>query len=208
MLPEAETPPLAPRVAGGWALFRLHPFRLTVACTAMIQGSHAAYYGFAAIAWRSQGIGDGVIGLLFAEGIIAEIALFLRGRRLVEWMGPAGLTACAASAGVVRWGAMAFAPPLPVLAVLQLLHAATFAMQHLAAMMVLSRSIPPERSATAQALHSALGQGVPNGLMMLMSGFLFARFGDRTFMVMAVSAAAALFLVAPLRRLGRSGAEH
>jgi len=203
LLPDADTPPAAPRVLGGWALFRLPPFRLTVACTALIQGSHAAYYGFAAIYWRAQGIGDDVIGLLFAEAIVAEILLFLRGRRLVEWLGPAGLTACAASAGVVRWTAMAFAPPLPVLAALQLLHAASFAMQHLAAMMVLSRSIPPERSATAQALHSALGQGVPNGLMMLLTGFLYARFGGHAFLAMAVCSGLALGLVRPLSRIAR-----
>ena len=203
LLPEAATPPAAPRVLGGWALFRLQPFRLTVACTALIQGSHAAYYGFAALFWRSQGISDGMIGLLFAEGIIAEIALFLRGRRLVERLGPAGLTACAASAAVLRWSVTAFAPPLPVLAAVQLLHAATFAMQHLAAMMVLSRTVPPERSATAQALHSALGQGVPGGLMMLLTGFLYARFGGHAFLAMAFVAALALGLVAPLRRVAR-----
>jgi MFS transporter, PPP family, 3-phenylpropionic acid transporter len=204
LLPDAATPPAAPRVTGGWQLFRLQPFRLTVACTALIQGSHAAYYGFAAIYWRSLGIGDGVIGLLFAEAIIAEILLFLRGRRLVERLGPAGLTTCAASAAVVRWTAMAFAPSLPMLAVLQLLHAATFAMQHLAAMIVLSRSMPPERSATAQALHSALGQGVPSGVMMLLTGLLYARFGGHAFLAMAVCASLALFLVGPLRRLTRS----
>jgi PPP family 3-phenylpropionic acid transporter len=201
LLPEAATPPAAPHVRGGWALFHLRPFRLTVACTALIQGSHAAYYGFAALSWRAQGIGDGVIGLLFAEAIIAEIALFLRGRRLIEWLGPSGLTACAASAAVVRWTAMAFAPPLPVLAGLQLLHAASFAMQHLAAMIVLSRAVPPERAATAQALHSALGQGVPSGVMMLLTGFLYARFGAHAFLAMAVCSGLALFLVAPLRRL-------
>jgi PPP family 3-phenylpropionic acid transporter len=203
LLPEAATPPAAPHVLGGWGLFRLPAFRLTVACTALIQGSHAAYYGFAAIYWRSQGIGDDVIGLLFAEGIIAEVLLFLRGRRLVAFLGPSGLTACAASAAVVRWTVTAFAPPLPVLAVVQLLHAATFAMQHLAAMMLLSRTIPPERSATAQALHSALGQGVPNGVMMLVTGVLYARFGGKAFLAMAVMAGLALGLVVPLRRLSR-----
>jgi PPP family 3-phenylpropionic acid transporter len=203
LLPEAATPPVAPRLFGAWELFRLQPFRLTVAATALIQGSHAAYYGFAALFWRRQGIGDDVIGLLFAEGIIAEIALFLRGRRLVERLGPAGLTACAAGAAVVRWTGTALAPPLPVLALLQLLHAATFAMQHLAAMMLLSRSIPPERAATAQALHSALGQGVPNGLMLLLTGFLYARMGGVAFLAMAVCAGFALALVAPLRRVAR-----
>jgi PPP family 3-phenylpropionic acid transporter len=205
LLPEAATPPAAPRILGGWELFRLKPFRLTVACTALIQGSHAAYYGFAAIYWRSQGIGDDMIGLLFAEGIIAEIALFLRGRRLVERLGPAGLTACAAAASVVRWTGTALAPPLPVLALLQLLHAATFAMQHLAAMMLLSRTVPPERAATAQALHSALGQGVPNGLMMLLTGLLYAHFGGYAFLAMALCSSLALGLVAPLRRIARAG---
>jgi PPP family 3-phenylpropionic acid transporter len=203
LLPEALTPPAAPHVLGGWALFRLQPFRLAVASTALIQGSHAAYYGFAAIYWRSQGIGDGMIGLLFAEGIIAEIALFLRGRRLVERLGPAGLTACAGVAAVVRWTGMALAPPLPVLAVLQLLHAATFAMQHLAAMMLLSRNVPPERAATAQSLHSALGQGVPNGLMVLLTGLLYARIGGYAFLAMAVFPGLALGLVGPLRRVAR-----
>lgn len=203
LLPEAQTPPAAPRVLGGWALFRLTPFRVTVACTALIQGSHAAYYGFAALYWRSQGFGDDIIGLLFAEGIIAEVALFLWGRRLVERLGPAGLTSCAAAAAIIRWTGTAFAPPLAVLAVLQLLHAATFAMQHLAAMMLLSRSIPPERAATAQALHSALGQGVPNGLMMLLTGYLYARFGGHAFLAMAVCASLSLCLLPALRRVAR-----
>jgi PPP family 3-phenylpropionic acid transporter len=203
MLPEAAVAPSALRVLGAWELFRLRQFRLTVVCTALIQGSHAAYYGLAAIYWRSQDIGDGVIGLLFAEGIIAEIALFLYGRRLIEGLGPAGLTACAAAASVVRWTGTALGPPLPVLALLQLLHAATFAMQHLAAMMLLSRSVPPERAATAQSLHSAIGQGVPNGLMMLLTGFLYARTGGYAFLAMAVCAALALGLVAPLRRAAR-----
>ena len=203
-LPEAATPPAAPTVRGGWGLFHLKSFRLTVACTALIQGSHAGYYGFAALYWRSLGLGDDVIGLLFAEGIVVEVALFLWGRRLVERLGPAGLTACAAAAVLVRWTGMAFAPPLYALALLQLLHAATFAMQHLAAMILLSRSVPPERAATAQALHAALGHGVPNGAMMLLTGFLYARYGGHAFLALAVPGGLALFLVPAVRRIGRS----
>ena len=202
LLPEARTPPTAPRAFGGLELFRLKPFRLAVACTALIQGSHAALYGFAALLWREQGYGDGTIGLLIAEGIVVEIALFLWGRRLIERLGPAGLTACAASAAVVRWTAMAFAPGLPVLVVLQLLHAATFAMQHLSAMLVLSRAVPPERAATAQALHSALGYGAATGLMLFLSGFLYARYGGHAFLAMAVCAGLALPLAGRLRGMG------
>ena len=70
-------------------------------------------------------------------------------------------------------------------------------------MMLLSRFIPPERAATAQALHSALGQGVPNGLMVLLTGALYARMGGHAFLAMAVVSALALLLVGRLRRLER-----
>ena len=128
--------------------------------------------------WRSQGISDSVIGLLIAEGIVAEVVLFAWGRRLVERLGPAGLTACAATASADALERhRAARRRLPVLVVVQLLHAATFAMQHLSAMLVLSRAVPPERAATAQALHAALGYGAPTGLLMLLAGLLYARFG-------------------------------
>jgi PPP family 3-phenylpropionic acid transporter len=200
-LPEAATPPATPRAFAGLMLFRNPAFRLAVGCTALIQGGHAAYYGFAALFWRSQGVSDTVIGLLFAEGIVAEILLFARGRRLVERLGPAGLTACAAGASILRWTVTAMAPPLPVLAVVQLAHAATFAMQHLSAMLVLSRFVPVERAATAQALHSALGYGAPTGLMMLLAGWLYARHGGLAFVAMAVAGGTALVFVGPLARV-------
>jgi PPP family 3-phenylpropionic acid transporter len=201
-LPEASTPPAAPRAFAGLMLFRNPAFRLAVGCTALIQGAHAAFYGFAALFWRSQGISDTVIGLLIAEGIVAEILLFARGRRLIAGLGPAGLTACAAIASVVRWTVTALAPPLPVLMLVQPLHAATFAMQHLSAMLVLSRFVPAERAATAQALHAAMGYGAPTGLMMLLAGFLYARSGELAFLAMAVLGGSALLLVRPLARAG------
>ncbi|HVC59510.1 MAG TPA: MFS transporter [Acetobacteraceae bacterium] len=204
LLPEAVVPRTAARPLAGLRMFALPPFRLTVAASALIQGAHAAYYGFAPLFWRAQGYSDTLIGLLIAEGIVAEILLFARGRKLVEHLGPAGLTACAATASAVRWSVTAMAPPLPILAAVQLLHAATFAMQHLSAMLVLSRCVPPERAATAQALHAALGMGAPAGLMMLLCGWLYARGGGGlAFLATAACAGTALLLVGPLARAVR-----
>jgi PPP family 3-phenylpropionic acid transporter len=205
LLPEAQAPPAAARAWTGLTLVRNPGFRLTVLGSGLIQGSHAAYYGFAALLWRSQGLSDTVIGLLLAEGIIVEILLFVRGRTVIERLGPAGLTACAAVAAVVRWGVTAMEPAVAVLAVIQLLHAATYAMQHLSAMMTLSACVPPERSATAQALHNALGFGVPNGLIVLLAGWLYANHGAWAFAAMAMIACPALLLVHPLARvMGRN----
>jgi PPP family 3-phenylpropionic acid transporter len=199
LLPEAARAPAAPRALAGLRLLANRPFRLALLASALIQGAHAAYYGFAPLLWRSQGFSDSVIGLLVAEGIVAEVALFAWGRRLVERLGPAGLTACAATASLIRWSVTACAPPLGVLVVVQLLHAATFAMQHLSAMLVLSRAVPPERAATAQALHGALGYGAPTGLLMLLAGLLYARFGGAVFLAMAAIGGSAVVLVKPLR---------
>ena len=199
MLPEAERAPAAPRAWAGLRLLANRPFLLIVLASALIQGAHAAYYGFAPLLWRSQGFSDSVIGLLIAEGIIAEVALFAWGRPMIERLGPAGLTACAAGASVIRWGVTACSPPLAVLAAIQLLHAATFAMQHLSAMLVLSRAIPPERAATAQALHGALGFGAPTGLLMLLAGVLYARFDGLAFLAMAIVGGMAMVLVRPLK---------
>ena len=196
-LPEAASRAV-PRAFAGLRLLANRPFRLAVLASALIQGAHAAYYGFAPLYWRSQGMSDAVIGLLMAEAIVAEVALFAWGRRLIERLGPTGLTACAAAASAFRWSVTALAPPLAVLAAVQLLHAATFAMQHLSAMLVLSRAVPPERAATAQALHSALGYGAPGGLLMLLAGFLYARFGGMAFLAMAAIGGSALVLVRPL----------
>lgn len=205
LLPEAPGARAASR-RGGLRLLANRPFRLTVLASALIQGAHAAYYGFAPIYWRSQGMSDAVIGLLMAEAIIAEVALFAWGRPLIERLGPAGLTGCAAAASILRWSVTAAAPPLAVLAVMQMLHAATFAMQHLSAMLVLSRAIPPERAATAQALHSALGMGAPGGLLLLLSGFLYAHFGGWVFFAMAAVGGSALLVVGPLARSTREPA--
>ncbi len=113
-LPEPDRVPAHPRTRG---LLRLPALRLTIVASALIQGSHAAYYGFAAIHWRAAGISDTVIGLLIAEGIVMEIVLFVWGGRWAARLGPARLTALAASACLVRWTALACTTALPVLAV-------------------------------------------------------------------------------------------
>ena len=183
-------------------------FRLALAATALIQGAHAAYYAFATLHWRAAGIADGVIGLLIAEGIVAEIALFIWGRTLVERLGPARLTVLAATASALRWTATAFVTDVPALAAIQLLHAATFACQHLSTMLVL-RTMPAHRAGTAQALMSALGFSAPTGLLIWLSGHIYGAVGGLTFLLMAVIGGSALLLVpAMARSFSRAAAPH
>jgi len=179
---------------------RLRPFRLALLATALIQGAHATYYAFAPIHWRSLGIADGTIGLLIAEGIVAEVALFIWGRALVERLGPARLTALAAGSSVLRWTLTAFVTEVPALAAVQLLHAGTFALQHLSAMLVL-RTLPAARAGTAQALMSALGFSAPTAVLIWLSGQVYAGLGGLTFLVMAGVGGLAVVTVPGLARV-------
>ena len=200
-LPEPVRPPAASRrFTGALGVLKLPEFRLILLASALVQGSHAAFYGFAPLHWRSMGITDGTIGLLIAVGIVAEVALFMWGRRLIEYLGPAGLTFGAAAAGILRWGVTAYTGDLVILFPVQALHAVTFAFQHQSAMLMLQRVIPPERAATAQALYGAFGMGAPTGLLTFFSGYLYVRIGGQVYLVMVLLCAMALPLVPLLRR--------
>ena len=197
------TPAAARRGAGGFAApFRDRAFAWLLPVSAMVQASHAFYYGFATIHWQAAGLSAGVIGLLWAEGVVSEVALFLWGRRLADRLGAPGLVALAAAAGLLRWAVTAETTWLPALAAAQLLHGATFGAMHLGAMRVLARQ-PPERAATAQTLHASLGVGLASGLLTLASGPLYAAFGGAGFWAMAALCALALPLAAGLRRAMR-----
>ncbi len=171
---------------GSWRRMLLDPrLLLFLAAATAIQTSHSVYYGFGTLHWRSLGYSGETIGVLWAEGVIAEIALFTLGAPLVERLGPARLLVLAGSAGIVRWGLTAEAVQLPALLVLQLLHALTFGAAHLAAMHFLARALPPELSATGQSLYSVIVSGIGSGLVMALSGRLYAQIGAEAYLAMA-----------------------
>ena len=194
--------PTLPTTGGGrtgfLAPFADPAFRWLLPLSALIQGSHALYYGFSTLHWTAAGLSPSVIGLLWGEGVVVEVALFLWGRPLADRLGPAGLAAVAALAGVLRWSVLAETTWLPALAVVQLLHALTFGCMHLGAMRVLG-GMPPGQAATAQTLHASIGVGLASGLLTLGCGPLYAAYGGGAFWAMAALCGLALPLAALLR---------
>jgi len=177
------------RIADALALLKSPLFLLLLLTTSMVQGSHAFYYAFATLHWRSIGIPAITIGQLWAVGVVAEIALFLISRRIVVAVGTARLIAVAAIAAVVRWTIMAFDPPLEILTSVQLLHGLTFGAAHLGALHFISQAIPEDRAATAQGLYTAVTAGIAMGTGMLVAGSIYAQMGGRGYLVMAGVAA-------------------
>ncbi len=182
-LPADAAPPDAPR-ARLWEPLRHVGFRRLLPASALIQGSHAMYYGFATLHWTAAGLSPGVIGALWAWGVAAEVALFLFGRRVVERLGARGLAMAAAACGVLRWAVTAASTDLALLFAMQTLHAATFGAMHLAAIRALA-ALPAGLGARAQTLHSALGVGLASGALMLLAGPLYAALGGGAFLAMA-----------------------
>jgi PPP family 3-phenylpropionic acid transporter len=162
---------------------------LFLLAAAAIQASHSIYYGFGTLHWTALGYSSETIGWLWAEGVIAEIALFACGSHLLARLGPARLIVLAGGAGVVRWSLMAAAVSLPLLLAVQLLHALTFGAAHLGAMHFMARALPEEWSSTGQSLYSATVSGIGFGLVMAISGQLYAVLGANSYVVMAGIAA-------------------
>jgi PPP family 3-phenylpropionic acid transporter len=204
-VPERPVPPVivARDVAGGGmgALLRLPVFLRLMLVAALIQGSHALHDGFVVIHWRSVGIGDGTIGVLWSESVAAEVLVFLVfGRRLLDWLNPAGASLLAAAGGVVRWGVLAETTSTLASALVEPLHGLTFALQHLACMRLIGAVVPPRLAATAQAFYGTVAVGVASAVLTLGSGPLYARFGAGGFWVMAALCAAAMPVAWRLRR--------
>jgi MFS transporter, PPP family, 3-phenylpropionic acid transporter len=185
--------PMAPRQANVRALFAAPGFLPLMALTALVMSSHALHDGFEVLRWEDGGIGPGAAGLLWSEGVLAEVVVFVVvGPTLLRWLGPAGSAALAASAGIVRWSVTTVTAWLPAMALVEPLHGLTFALLHLACMQMLSVVVPPALAATAQGIYGGVAVGTMTAIMTLVSGPLYGAFGPRAFWVMALLCAAAL----------------
>ena len=186
------------RVMDAVSLMRSPLFLLFLAAAGLAQASHGVYYAFGTIHWRSLGISPGVIGSLWAVGVIAEILMFMFSGRIVAAVGTVNLIALAGFAGIVRWSLTALSLPLIVLFPVQILHALTFGAAHLGAVHFISQAIPENASGTAQGLYAACSAGIAMGAAILASGPLYAAFGGYAYFAMAalslVSLAGAILL--------------
>ena len=164
-------------------------FLAVAAACALIQGSHALYYSFSTMQWRAAGLDGALIGTLWGLGVVAEVVLFAFSGRLPPPLPPTALILIGGAGAVIRWTAMAFDPPVALLPVLQLLHAASFAATHLGLMGFLARTVPRQMLATAQGV-VATAMGLVNGAGTFASGFAYAASGSRAYLLMAAMALA------------------
>jgi PPP family 3-phenylpropionic acid transporter len=120
---------------------------------------------------------------------------------LMKRIGITGLIGLGLACGIVRWTAMAFTTELPVLVVLQALHAGTFAACHLGAMAFIQRALPSNGTALGQSIYYALGTGATQAVIYQFAGVLYSRFGQHAFLGMTVISAIGLVAILALARM-------
>ncbi len=170
-------------------LLRDPAFIAVLAAASLIQASHAVFYGFSALEWRSAGLEGTTIAALWGLGVVAEIVLFAFSGRLPPFFNPTMLLIIGALGAALRWAGMALDPPVMALPWLQLLHALSFGATHLGALGFVARHAPPGQAATAQG-YLAIALGVAMAGAMGISGVLYAAFGSLAYGAMALAAIA------------------
>ena len=171
-----------------------------IVATGLIQTSHIIYYAFGTIHWQKAGHSKAVIGWLWAEGVIAEVLLFMWGDKIVKRVGAARLIALAGLAGLIRWWGTGVTDGLPALLFLQILHGATFGAAHLGAIHFIAQRMEASVSATSQSVYAAAVSGIGFSLTSLVSGHMYATQGGAAYLPMAVMAGLGGVIAFQLRR--------
>jgi PPP family 3-phenylpropionic acid transporter len=201
-LPAAPLPP-APAVvpaAASWLskipqVWREPGVMRLLVAAGLVQGSHGVYYSFGTLHWQQLGYSSDRIGQLWGLAVAAEVLLFAKAGALERRFSPQGLVAIGGGLAVLRWVATAFDPALPLLALLQVLHAASFAATHVGAVAFLARAVGPGLGATALGIYAALASGLFMGLVTLAAGPLYQRWGGASYTLAALAAVVGLALL-------------
>lgn len=163
-------------------------FLLPIMGWAVINGTNYVLNAFQALLWKRQGIGEDTIGLLIALGAVVETIMFVGFRRLAPRWSARVLLLVAAGAGVVRWIGMSFSPDVPVLVVLQCLHAFNYALGFLAAVTFIANETSEDIAAEAQSFLVMAQQGMAF-LCFTGFGWLVGHVGAKAYLASAVVAA-------------------
>lgn len=175
-------------------------FLLFLAAASAIHASHLMYYGFGALHWQAAGLSLDAVGLLWAEGVLAEVIVFAGSAVMLRRMSPPRLLALAGLAAAVRWTVLSFTTDSLALILVQSLHGLSFGACHLGAIHFMARAAPRSASASAQTLYSSVATGLVPGIAMLGVGRLYSALAGAAYLVAAAVGVIAVILALLLDR--------
>ena len=140
----------------GWVLKDRNAILLIVTIF-LYQLSHTAYNNYNAIYLESMNISaKWLSGVILNVSVIAEIIFFIFSKRLVDKIKPKNLLVFAGVCAVIRWAALATFHNIYIFTVMQTFHAITFAVAHIAFILMLNRDYNNKEIIDMQNLYTAI----------------------------------------------------
>ena len=174
----------------------------------VITASHAFLYGFVSIYWKSIGIGDSVVGLLWAWGVVSEVCMFVMFTRFFGAFSVVTIMMMAGVGAVVRWIAFPLVWPLGLGVAgffgVQTLHSVSVALVLIGLQKMIGETISEERTGAAQGI-AYFSNGFFMAVVTLASGPLYDRFGVDGFFAMIPIALIGLVLIGLAARSAPQG---
>ena len=123
----------------------------------LYQLSHTAYNNYNALYLESMNLSaKWLSGVILNVSVIAEIIFFIFSKRLVKRIKPKNLMIFAGVCAIIRWGALATFHNIYVFTVLQTFHAITFAVAHIAFILILNKDYNNKEIIDMQNLYTAI----------------------------------------------------
>lgn len=140
----------------GWVLKDRNAILLIVTIF-LYQLSHTAYNNYNAIYLESMNISaKWLSGVILNISVVAEIIFFIFSKRLVDKIKPKNLLVFSGICAVIRWAALATFHNIYVFTVMQTFHAITFAVAHIAFILMLNRDYNNKEIIDMQNLYTAI----------------------------------------------------
>ena len=123
----------------------------------LYQLSHTAYNNYNALYLESMNISaKWLSGVILNVSVIAEIIFFIFSKRLVKRIKPKNLMVFAGVGAIIRWGALAIFHNIYVFTIMQTFHAITFAVAHIAFILILNKDYNNKEIIDMQNLYTAI----------------------------------------------------
>lgn len=172
-------------------------FAFLFACLLM-QASHGPYYTFYSIYLDAHGYSKGMIGGLWALGVVCEIGVFMVMHRLQQHIKLKSIMLYSFSLAAARWLIIGYFPDsLFMLVIGQTLHAVTFGVYHATAVEMVHRFFTGRHQIRGQAIYGSISFGIGGALGSFYSGLTWGPLGaTATYFIAAMLAVVAIAVTA------------
>lgn len=169
---------------------------LLIGCALMVT-AHGVLYNFYSIYLSEHGYSKGMIGLLWAVGVICEIGIFILMPKIMARYTLKTILLVSLALAVLRFGMIGLAVDnFAILILAQTLHAATFGSFHAASVEVITQFFNGRHQAKGQAIYNSVAYGIGGTVGGVAGGYALQYLGGQlTFMLAAIFPLLGLLMV-------------